>query len=223
MRRAYLYTRVSTLDQAREGVSLDAQKARAEAWATLHGYEIAAVYSDPGISGKRADNRPGLQKALTAVCEAKGALVVYSLSRLARSVPDAYAIAGRLQKYGADLVSLSESIDTTSAMGRAFFGFMAVLSQLERELIAERVRMALGHLKSEGKVYGQVPFGKRSDAGELVDDDAERSIRVLMRELRKDGLSWPAIAEALNGGGHRTKKGRAWSGQNARKCCLGVG
>ena len=70
---------------------------------------------DAGISGKRADNRPGLIAALDSACQARGVLVVYSLSRLARSVRDTLDIAERLERAGADLVSLSEQIDTTSA------------------------------------------------------------------------------------------------------------
>ena len=79
---AYGYVRVSTEEQAREGVSLDAQRAKVQQYCDLHGLALARVYADEGISGKRADNRPGLQDAITAACGGKGALVVYSLSRL---------------------------------------------------------------------------------------------------------------------------------------------
>ena len=128
--KAVGYVRVSTEGQATEGVSLEAQKGRIEAWCSANGYTLAAMHVDAGLSGKRADNRPGLQAALADVCKSGGVLVVYSLSRLARSVPDAFRISERLAKRGADLVSLSESIDTTSAMGRAFYGFMAVMNAL---------------------------------------------------------------------------------------------
>ena len=117
MGSASIYLRVSTAGQVAEGVSLEAQEARARKWAEANGYIVAGVHCDAGISGKRAGNRPGLQSALTEVCRNKGALVVYSLSRLARSTKDAITIAERLEKAGADLVSLSEKIDTTSAAG----------------------------------------------------------------------------------------------------------
>jgi site-specific DNA recombinase len=220
MNRAILYTRVSTLDQAREGVSLEAQRARAESWAATHGYVIAGTFSDPGISGKRADNRPGLQNALAAVCEARGALVVYSLSRLARSVQDALAIVARLEKCGADLVSLTESIDTTTAAGRMMFTVFAAFAAFERELTAERTSAALQHLKRSGRAYGEVPYGKRRDGGQLVDDAAEATLRARMRDLRLDGKSWTEIAETLNQEHLPTKKGRQWSAQNARKMAL---
>lgn len=79
------YIRVSTLDQAVEGVSLEAQRRKIEAWAELHGFTLLAVHEDAGISGKSADNRPGLQQALKDACANRAALVVLSLSRLARS------------------------------------------------------------------------------------------------------------------------------------------
>src|SRR5262249_43698079 len=69
------YIRVSTVGQSKEGVSLDAQQERIRAWALANGYDLMQVHVDAGLSGKRADNRPGLQAALAEVCKAQGALV----------------------------------------------------------------------------------------------------------------------------------------------------
>ena len=217
--KAFIYVRVSTDSQASEGVSLDAQRARAEAWAIGNGYEVAGTFSDPGLSAKRADNRPGLQNALRAVCEAKGALVVYSLSRLARSVPDALAIATRLEKAGADLVSLTESIDTTSAAGRLIFTVFAAFAAFERELTAERTRAALAYKKSCGERVGQIPFGKALAANgrQMVDDESENAALKQITALRSDHQSWRKIADELNARGIATKRGRAWTWQTVRK------
>ena len=87
------YVRVSTEEQATEGVSLDAQRAKVLAYCGLHSLGLAQTYADEGLSGKRADNRPGLQSAITHACESRGVLVVHSLSRLARSTRDAIDIA----------------------------------------------------------------------------------------------------------------------------------
>ena len=78
-RPAIGYVRVSTEEQAMEGVSLDAQRAKVVAYCGLHGHELAQTYADEGLSGKRADNRPGLQHAISHTCEFRGVLVVYSL------------------------------------------------------------------------------------------------------------------------------------------------
>jgi DNA invertase Pin-like site-specific DNA recombinase len=126
--RAIGYVRVSTAEQATEGVSLDAQRARIAAWARANDAELVDVFTDAGLSGGRADNRPGLQAALDRACSGQAALVVYSLSRLARSTRDAITISERLDTAGADLVSLSEKIDTTTAAGKMVFRMLAVLA-----------------------------------------------------------------------------------------------
>ena len=85
MRQAVGYLRVSTSGQADDGVSLEAQRARVEAWCLANEFELLQVFEDAGLSGSRADNRPALQDALHAAIKNKAAVVVYSLSRLARS------------------------------------------------------------------------------------------------------------------------------------------
>ena len=141
--RAVGYVRVSTELQAQEGISLDAQQAKIRAWCDANGYALIYIYVDAGLSGSRSDNRPGLQRALEAACRPNTALVVYSLSRLARSTKDAILLSERLAKGGADLVSLSERIDTTTAAGKMVFRMLAVLSEFERDLLSERTKTAI--------------------------------------------------------------------------------
>ena len=91
------YIRVSTPGQVEDGVSMDAQDAKVRAWAELNNAPEVVIFRDEGISGKRSDNRPGLQAALDMV--GKGdALVVYSLSRLSRSTKDALILAETLSR-----------------------------------------------------------------------------------------------------------------------------
>ncbi len=215
---ASIYLRVSTAGQAAEGVSLEAQEARARKWAEASGYEIAGLHCDAGISGKRAENRPGLQAALTEVCRTKGALIVYSLSRLARSTKDAISIAERLEKAGADLVSLSEKIDTTSAAGKMIFRMLAVLAEFERDLISERTRGAMAHMASQGRRVGEIPYGHRlaDDRLHLIEDPAEMEVLRMIRNLRVHGRTWAQVAEEMNARGFVTKKGREWSWRTAQ-------
>jgi DNA invertase Pin-like site-specific DNA recombinase len=209
--RIVAYCRVSTADQAQEGVSLDAQRARAEAWCAGQGYVLDAgdVHVDAGLSGKRADNRPALRAALDSVCASGGILVVYSLSRLARSIRDTLAIAERLDRAGADLVSLSEQIDTTSAAGRMLFRMLAVLAEFEREIIVERTRAALNHKRAKGERIGQVPYGWRLDADGRSLVPAPEECRVLadIRRWRAEGRSLRQIAGSLTLLGVPTKRG----------------
>lgn len=200
------YVRVSTERQASEGVSLEAQRARIEAWATANGLTLAVedVHVDAGLSGGRADNRPALQAALAEACKRRAPLVVYSLSRVARSTKDALAIAERLDKAGADLVSLSESIDTTTAAGKMVFRMLAVLAEFERDLVSERTTSALAFKRSQGlRVSRQLPYGYRLDSQDergkwrLAEIPEEQAAIRLMVKLRADGLSLRAIAEEM--------------------------
>ena len=215
------YIRVSTEGQAAEGVSLAAQKARIEAWCLANGHEFAASFVDAGISGGRQDNRPELQLALTEVCRRKGCLVVYSLSRLARSTKDTISIAERLDKAGADLVSLSERIDTTSAAGRMVFRMLAVLAEFERDLISERTCSAMQHKRRRRERVGQVPFGYRlgDDGRHLHDADDEQATLTHIRTLRGCGRTYRAIADQLNRDGVRAKEGGAWHAMAVQRLC----
>jgi site-specific DNA recombinase len=211
MKTATAYIRVSTDGQVNDGVSLDAQRAKIEAWCFANDITLGAVFVDAGISGKRADNRPQLQAALNAVCNDGGVLVVYSLSRLARSTKDTIAISEQLGKAGADLVSLSEKLDTTSAAGKMVFRMMAVLAEFERDQVSERTCSAMAHKKSKGERVGTVPFGYTLSAdGVTLKENADQLRAIeLIHSLKESGYSLRAIAEALEAAGIATQNGQA--------------
>jgi len=203
--------------QAEEGVSLDAQKAKAEAWAQLNDYEIKAAYTDAGISGKRADNRNGLQDALNA-CSKDDALVVYSLSRLARSTKDTIEISELLQNKGADLVSISEKIDTTTAAGKMVFRMLAVMAEFESDQLSERTKTAMQYKRSKGERVGSIPYGKKlHDNGvDLLPNNIEQEIISLIGSLKRDGLSLNKIAAHLNKTKHQPR-GKQWYAQTIKR------
>ena len=209
------YIRVSTEGQAEEGVSLDTQREKIEAWAKLHDEPEVVIYQDAGISGASMDQRPGLQDALREACKRRAALVVYSLSRLARSTRDTLSISDRLAKSGAELVSLSERIDTTSASGKMVFRLLAVLAEFERDQISERTRAAMAHLrKSQRRISRFAPYGWDFDAdGEaIVPNLNEQLVVARMTDLRAEGLTFQAIADRLTEEAVPTKHGgRPWT------------
>jgi DNA invertase Pin-like site-specific DNA recombinase len=211
--QAFAYLRVSTDQQAEEGVSLEAQEERFRAWCVANGHDLGGIFTDAGLSGKRADNRPGLQSAKSAAIKSSGLLVVYSLSRLARSIRDSIDIAEELDRSGASLVSLSEQLDCSTAAGRMLFNILSAQCQFEREVIAERTRAALAYKKKQGQRVGGIPFGYdlAADGIHLEENAREQEVIAIIQGLRSEGLSVRKIAEELNRLGHRTKKGCSWS------------
>lgn len=207
-RRAIAYIRVSTEGQAIEGVGLDAQRDRIQAWCAANDYELLAFHVDAGLSGKSLAKRPGLCAALDDACRARGsALVVYSLSRAARSTRDMLAIADRLDKAGVDLISLTENIDTSTAAGQMVFRLLAVLAEFERDLIAERTRNALALKKRRGECVGEIPFGYVRRGKMITVDDASSAVSEEIREMRRNGQTLREIASSLSARGVRTAKG----------------
>lgn len=215
MQTAVGYIRVSTDGQVTDGVSLDAQRERIAAWCQGNGFTLDHVFVDAGLSGGRSDNRPGLQSALEAVCRSHGILVVYSLSRLARSTKDTIHIGERLDKASADLVSLSERIDTTSAAGKMMFRMLAVLAEFERDQISERTSTAMKFKAAQGQRVGKVPFGfdLADDGVSLVRNPMQLEVIDLIHELKAQGQSLRRIASELNRREIPTKagEGKPWT------------
>ena len=204
------YIRVSTDEQAREGASLDAQKAKIAAWAKALDYELIAIEEDSGISGKNIRAREGLKRAIELACSKKAALVVYSLSRLSRSTRDTLAVAEKLDKAGADLVSLSERIDTTNAAGKMIFRLLAVLNEFERDQIAERTSAILQHKKSKLEAYSPTPYGYRKVGMKLLPDYTEQQVLLQISKLHEEGNSLRKIADWLNINNIPAKGGGRW-------------
>ena len=210
MKQAIGYIRVSTEQQANEGVSLEAQKAKIATWCVTNGYELVNVFVDAGISGKSMDKRPGLQDAMKSLKKGM-ALVSYSLSRLARSTKDALSIGETVAKRKADMVSLSEQIDTTTAAGKMMFQMLAVLAEFERNLVAERTTNALQHKKATNQKYTNItPYGFEAIEGRLVQVQAEAAIVAEIQAARASGNTLQSIADTLNGRGIPTKTGKQW-------------
>lgn len=208
--KAVLYTRVSTESQATDGIGLEAQLSKLTAWTQFNDADVVGTFEDAGISGTR-DDRPGLTAAIQAAVKHKAALVVYSLSRLSRSTKHTIEIAETLDKAGAELVSLTEKIDTTTAAGKMVFRLLATLAEFERDLVSERTTNALAHKKRNNERTGSIPFGRdlSSDGISLIDNEVELEALSLMKSLRESGLSLRQIAVELEARKIPTKKGNA--------------
>lgn len=218
MQRAVIYIRVSTLDQVREGYSLAAQRKTLEEYAALHGHEIICVYADEGISGKDISHRPAMCNMLEAVKENDvDLLLVWALSRLTRSVSDLYSIWGLLQRHNCSLISYTESFDTTTPTGRAMMGLLGVFAQMEREITAERVKLAMAERAAQGKRTTNKVLGydlDGSDSLKINEVEAERIRYIFDRYLQYRNLS--AVAELCNLRGYTGKRGRAFKAENIK-------
>lgn len=215
---AIAYCRVSTVGQRDEGASLEMQRERITAWCTSNCCTLDAILIEV-MSGGRADNRPELQKAVTAACRSRGVLVVYSLSRLARSVKDTIVIAERLERYGANLVSLSERIDTTSALGKMVFRLLSTLNEFERDQLAERTTNAMAHLRrSNRRISSRIPLGYdlAADGNTLLLNEDEQKVVEQICAWRRGGLTMDAIAESLEQSDTPTKTGGRWHASTVR-------
>ena len=206
------YIRVSTAQQADEGHSLDAQRSKVEAYCDLYDIDLVRVYADEGASGKTL-KRDGLQSALGALdAGTADAVVVVKLDRLTRSVADLNVLLERYftETGGANIVSVSEQINTETAAGRLVLNVLMSVSQWEREVISERTSEALQHMKRQGKRTGSIPYGYRlaGDGETLVEDATEQDIIAAVLEYRQSGLSYRKIASRLADDGYSNRKGR---------------
>ncbi len=218
--RAIGYVRVSTVEQATEGVSLAAQRAAISAYATLHGLDLGEVIEDAGESGGvPLAERPGGSRLVGMVRAGEvGAVIVAKLDRAWRSAADALATTSEWTERDVALHLIDMKLDTASAFGRMFLTLLAGFAELERNLIGERTAAALAHLRSQGVHVGRDGLGwRRLDALDehgrrvIVRDEDEAACVERMSELRNSGLTYAAVADSLHTEGWRTKRGGRWA------------
>jgi site-specific DNA recombinase len=202
------YIRVSTDEQASQGVSLEAQRAKLADYAKLYGHDLLEVVVDEGLSGKRLD-RPGLQQALAMLKARKvEGVLVAKLDRLTRSVRH---LGELIETYFSNghgaLLSVSEQIDTSSAAGRFMVNVLGSVAQWERETIGERTATALRHKRASGRVFNYPPLGFDAVDGTLVPNANEMALVERVKAARAAGKSLGEIADSLNMDGIKGKSG----------------
>ena len=152
MKRAALYMRVSTKGH---GQTTETQAHALREYAAHRGFEIVAEYRDEGISGSK-DSRPALDRLMKDARSRKfDVVVVARFDRFARSVSHLLRALEEFSHLGVDFVSLSESIDTSTPMGKMIFTVLGAVAELERNLIKERVHMGINRARKEGKQLGR--------------------------------------------------------------------
>jgi DNA invertase Pin-like site-specific DNA recombinase len=206
------YVRVSTDKQAERGISLEVQAEKIRAMAVVHDSKLAEIIVDGGESAKSL-NRPGMARLLAMVDAGEvQTVIIAKLDRLTRSVKDLCTLLERFERRGVALVSVAESLDTSSAAGRLVLNIMTAVSQWEREAIGERTRDAMRHKRAKGERVGNIPYGYRlaADGRHLEKDPGEQTALAEIRRYRRQGATLRGIAAALNHRALQTRRGTAW-------------
>lgn len=210
MKKCALYARVSTDLQLTKNGSLDTQVDRLSQYveytnSTGKGFEVVDVYREEGRSGKDTD-RPELQRMLKHIKEGKIDIVICTkLDRITRSLLDFYELLALFQKYEVEFVSLDESIDTSSPMGKANIKMILVFAELEREQTSVRTKEKMQWRAEQGLWNGGQILGYDLIDGELVINEDEAKIVRLIFEKYPELGSVLAVANWLNENGYRTK------------------
>lgn len=210
--RAAIYTRVSTKEQAREGLSLALQAKMCEERARKDGAVTVEVFEDDGYSGTKASNRPALQRLLARLSDFD-ALYVYRQDRLGRNTAEVLQMVGDFIRSDVQLRSLNESVQLESPGGRAMFGVSSVFAEMEAALARERINDAMEELRAQGRHLGNPPFGYRRGKDKTAPMEPHPVEAPIVRELfarYAAGEPLKVLARWLNTEHREAARGKQW-------------
>jgi|TARA_B100001971_G_C18136776_1_gene508080 site-specific DNA recombinase len=193
-----VYVRVSTEEQAKEGISISAQTDRCKAYSKARNWKVFKVYKDAGFSAGSMD-RPAFQLLMRDVEDKKfDVLLVYKIDRFSRKLKDLITILEDLKKHTVNFTSVTEQIDTTTAMGEAFFQIIGVFAQLERGMVKERVEMAFNKKIELGEYLNRAPMGYLYANGKLALNEEEAGKVKEIFEMWVAGIHHKEISAKFN-------------------------
>lgn len=171
------YIRVSHPDQKKDGYSVEAQEGLIRDYCKLKGWTLARIYKDEGISGESIKDRPDCQAMLEdAKKKAFQGIVMGKFDRAFRNTKEALETLDHLRELEIDFISISEQVDTTTAMGRMFFTVISAMAQLERELTSERLNAIYMSKFEKGLMVARAPVGYRwNKAKRMMEIDARKA------------------------------------------------
>jgi Site-specific recombinases, DNA invertase Pin homologs len=196
--KAGIYTRVSTLEQSREGFSLQEQQEKLKEFCKFKGYEIYKIYEDAGISAK-TDNRPAFKELMSDV---KGrqinVIVAFKMDRLTRSVYDIEKLMKTVNDYECDIDCFADDSNTRTTNGRMVLRIMTSVSQNEIEKCSERTKLGLVGAIRSGHIPSHTPLGFNRDNKKLVIDNTTKDIVKRVFDLYSLGYSHQKISNTFN-------------------------
>ncbi len=220
------YIRVSTEEQVKTGVSLETQESKIRDYVRLNDLdsEKLIILRDEGESGKNL-RRDAIQELIKKVEDKEvDTIVVYKLDRLCRNTLDMLNLIQKFEKYGVSFHSITEKIDTKTAMGKFFITVLSALAQMERDQISERTKGALSYKRSQGGRAGGIPYGYKSNGKKksamLTKDDKEQKVLGVILEAHRLGRSYNWIANELNRSGLLTRCNGKWYPQTIKSVIL---
>lgn len=195
-KRVAIYTRVSSEEQKKEGISLDAQKKSLEDYAIQKEWFVHKIYTDAGITAKDIKGRKAFQECLNDAKLGKfSAILITKFDRPFRNTIEALMTLDQLHAIKVDFISLAENIDTTTPMGRAMFSIISVFAELERNMTAQRVSDVNKFKFNKGIMIGKAPLGyKWSKRQKSFVVDLEDSAKVKdIFEMSASGINFKEI------------------------------
>ena len=218
-----IYCRVSTIEQAEEGYSIDEQERLLRDWCNRMNYSVYKVYSDRGISGKEVKNRPALKELLKDAEERKFQMVIsWKINRISRKLSDVLRIVDILEQNSIAFNSYSEQFDNSTPAGKMQFQMMALIGEFERGTIAQNVKMGMCAKAKSGEWcggrvlgYNLVPVenqegAKRRKNRLTINEKEAEAVKFIFNEYG-NGKGYKAITNQLNKLGYKTKKGNDFS------------
>jgi site-specific DNA recombinase len=212
------YVRVSTDEQAREGISLENQKARIAAYCEYRGFTLTGIIEDAGISGGKNRARPGFIEVLNKVESGEAeALVLYSLERLSRDMLTLLALERLLDEHDIELHTVEGEVNTSTPDGFVNFAMKAFLGEIEWRQVKYRTKKAMEFKKAQGSIVGSVPYGYRRLKDYLVPEEGEQKVIALAKSLYGASYCLSEICRRLTEQGYFTRNGKPFTVEQVKR------